>query len=486
MNVRISRLYRGLALGFVALIAMCTYWQVWAAPSLEARQDNPRLVYRELAIRRGKILSADGVTLATNRARRANGRTIYFRRYPRRGETAALVGYSSVQASRAGIERSRNDYLTGANTDLAGGVERLLDTVRGETVTGNDVILSLDAGAQRIAMRALRASGKRGAVVALEPSTGRILVMASWPTYDPNLVDSDFGKVLNQPGAPLLNRATQGLYPPGSTFKIVTAAAALETGTYTPESEFKGGTCVATQGPKLCNASGEVAPDPNNLADALVHSYNTTFAQIGQKLGQDALVKQMQAFGFWSPIPIDYPREQMATSGIYRRAGRIADPDRRVDVSRVAIGQAGLLASPLQMAMVTSAIANGGLLMAPRAVDRIRSPSGRTVATPANEEIGRAVSPQTAATLAGIMQRVVDEGTGQAAQIGDLPVAGKTGTAQTGRKDSAGRALSDAWFVAFAPVTAPKVAIAVVIEDSTGFGGEVAAPVARDILDDLL
>ena len=214
MNGRITRLYRALALGFVALIIITTYWQVWAAPSLEARQDNPRLVYRELAIKRGKIISADGVTLATNTPRRANGRTIYFRRYPRKGETAAIVGYSSVQASRAGVERSRNDYLTGANTDLAGGVERLFDTVRGQTVTGNDVILSLDAGAQRIAMRALRNSGKRGAVVALEPSTGRILVMASYPTYDPNLVDTDFQSVLDQRGAPLLNRATQGCTHP--------------------------------------------------------------------------------------------------------------------------------------------------------------------------------------------------------------------------------------------------------------------------------
>jgi peptidoglycan glycosyltransferase len=335
-------------------------------------------------------------------------------------------------------------------------------------------------------MRELRATGKRGAVVALEPSTGRILAMASIPTYDPNQVDSHFSTVLNRPGAPLLNRTTQGLYPPGSTFKIVTASAALETGTYTPDSEFKGGQCVKTQGPKLCNASGEVAPDPVNLADSLVHSYNTTFAQVGQKLGQNALVDQMQKFGFFSEIPIDYPREQMAVSGIYTRPGRVASPDRRVDVSRVAIGQAGLLATPLQMALVTASIANGGVMMAPRVTDKVLSPSGRTVQAFGNDVMGRPVSPQTASTLAGIMQRVVDEGTGTAAQIGDLQVAGKTGTAQTGRKDSAGRPLSDAWFVGFAPVSSPRVAIAVVVEDSTGFGGTVAAPVARDVMTELL
>ena len=189
----------------------------------------------------------------------------------------------------------------------------------------------------------------------------------------------------------------------------MTAAAALDHGQFQPESEFKGGRCVKTVGPPLCNASGEVAPDPNTLADALVHSYNTTFAQIGQQLGQDRLIEQMQAFGFYSPIPIDYPREQMATSGIYRRPGQIASPDRKIDVSRVAIGQAGLLATPLQMAMVTATIANGGVMMAPRTVDRIRSPSGRVVSAPGDEEIGSPISAQTASTLTGIMQRVVDE-----------------------------------------------------------------------------
>ena len=486
MNERIARLHRVLALAFVALIATCTYWQVWAAPSLEARRDNPRLVYRQLAIDRGRIISTDGVVLARNRSTQANGRTLFIRRYPLAGTTAHVIGYSSIQASRAGIERAANDYLTGSDTDLSGGVERLYDTIRGQTVRGNDVLVSLSAKAQRVAIRALKASGRRGAVVAIEPSTGRILTMASWPTYDPNVVDTDFASILDQKGGPLVNRATQGLYPPGSTFKIVTAAAALESGRYQPDSEFPGGTCVKTAGPKLCNASGETAPDPNTLADALVNSYNTTFAQIGQKLGQGALVEQMQRFGFWSQLPFDYPRSQVAISGIYRRPGAIGAPERRVDVSRVAIGQAGLLASPLQMVLVTGAIANRGLMVAPRVIDRIRSPSGRTVAATSVDPIGQAVSPETAATLAGVMQRVVDEGTGQAAQVGDLAVAGKTGTAQTGRRDAAGRPLNDAWFVAFAPVGAPKVAIAVVLEDTPSFGGEVAAPIARDVLEALL
>jgi peptidoglycan glycosyltransferase len=480
VNPRIARLYVVMSLGTVLLILACTYWQVWAAPSLAAKRNNPRLVYRELAIDRGSIITADGVVLARNRERRANGRTLFFRRYPQGPTTAAVVGYSSLQASRAGVERAQNGYLTGSDTDLAGGLEQVLGSLKGQTVKGNDVILALDAAAQRVAMRDLRTSGHRGAVVAMEPATGRVLTMATWPTYDPNLVDTAFAKVAAGRDGALLNRTTQGLYPPGSTFKVVTAATALETGTFTPTSTFAGGRCITVYRP-LCNAANEVAPTPNSLADALVYSYNTTFARVGQKVGLPALVDQMKRFGFWSLPPLDYPSDQMAISGIYTAPGRLASPRRRADVARVAIGQAGLLVTPLQMAMVTAAIANGGLVVAPRLLDRVRSPSGRLVYEARTEPIGQAISAATAATLTSIMQRVVDEGTGQQAQLNGLEVAGKTGTAQTSRPG-----LNDAWFIAFAPVRAPKVAIAVVIEDTPDYGGVAAAPIARDVLQSLL
>jgi penicillin-binding protein A len=480
VNGRISRLFRLLAVGMVALIAVCTYWQVWAAPSLEARRDNPRLVYKELAIKRGLILAADGTVLARNTSKRVNGRTLYFRQYPLGSITAHAVGYSSVSASRAGIEQSWNDYLTGANTDLVGGISRLASSLTGSTVQGNDVVLSLDTRGQRAAYSALRATGHRGAVVALDPSTGRVLVLASYPSFNPNLVDKDFASVQSARGAPLLDRATQGLYPPGSTFKVVSATTALDTGKYTPNSLFKGGRCIQLVGPPLCNAAGEVAPDPNPLDLALVHSYNTTFAQVGRGVGQRALERYMQMVGFWQTPPIDLPSDEVVPSGTYRRPGAIASPSRPMDVARVAIGQANLLATPLQMAMVASAVADGGKLMRPHLVDRVRAPDGHTVTTVAPESLGMAMSPQTASTLADIMRRVVDEGTGQAAQIGDLPVAGKTGTAQTGHRN-----LNDAWFIAFAPVTQPRVALAVVVEDTTQYGGEVAAPIARKVLEAL-
>jgi penicillin-binding protein A len=486
VNGRIAHLAAALAAGFAVLIATVTYWQVWAAPSLQARRDNPRLVYRELAIKRGKILTSDGVVLATNRPRRANGRTEYFRTYPQHGLAAHLVGYSSIRASRAGLERSLNDYLTGANTDLLGGFDQLLGAARGEVRTGNDVVLALSAKAQRVALRDLQKTGKHGAVVALDPSTGHILVMASVPGFDPNGVDKGFPGAKAASGAPLLNRATQGLYPPGSTFKVLTAAAAIDGGIATPDSTFKGGTCITVQTRPLCNALGEVAPNPNTLADAFVHSYNTTFAQVGERLGQRALVSRMQAFGFMQPIEFDYPQSQTATSGLYDRPGHLQSPDRGIDAGRTAIGQADVLTTPLQMALVASTIANGGRLVLPQAVLRVQAPGGRVIQRPQPDVAGQPISPQTAATMTDLMRRVVDEGTGQAAQIGDLQVAGKTGTAQTGRKDATGAELYDAWFVAFAPVANPRVAIAVVVEDTPEFGGQISAPIARDVIGALL
>jgi peptidoglycan glycosyltransferase len=485
VNGRITGLFRVLAVGLVALIAACSYWQVWAAPSLEARRDNPRLVYKELSIKRGEILAADGTVLATNRPRRVNGRTLYYRRYPLGGVTAHAVGYSSIEASRTGIEQSWNDYLTGANTDLSGGLARLTSSLTGSVVQGNDVVLSLDIRGQKAAYAALRASGHRGAVVALEPSTGRVLVLASYPSFNPNGVDRDFTAVQAAPGAPLLDRVTQGLYPPGSTFKVVTASAALDSGVYTPQSMFKGGRCINVTGPPLCNAAGELAPDPNSLELALVHSYNTTFAQVGEGIGRSTLERYMQLLGFWQSPPIDLPTDEVVPSGTYRRPGVVSRPGRPMDVARVAIGQANLLATPLQMAMVTAAVADGGQVMRPHLVDRVRAPDGHTVTRVTPESLGSAFTATTAATLTGIMQRVVDEGTGQAAQIGGLAVAGKTGTAQTGRRDAAGQPLNDAWFVAFAPVVSPRIAIAVVVEDTPRYGGEVAAPIVRRVLEAL-
>jgi peptidoglycan glycosyltransferase len=466
---------------FALLVGTVTYWQVWAAPSLATRQANPRLVYRELTIDRGRILAADGTVLARNRMVRQNGRDLFYRSYPQDGLAAQLVGYSSLQASRAGLEKELNDYLTGATGGLADGLEQVLDRVRGRTVQGNDVVLHLSAAAQREALAALRESGRPGAVVAVQPETGALLVMASSPTFDPNAVDRDLEQAFSAPNAPALQRGTQGLYPPGSTFKVVTAATALDAGVVEPTSRFPGPACVETVGPELCNFRG-VRPGPHDFRYALVHSVNTTFAELGKQLGQEALIAGMERFGFGEGLPFDFPRDQVAAAGLYRaRGGGLLPASAGVDEQRLAIGQERLLATPLQMALVAAAVANGGRQVEAQPLKEVRSPDGDVIERPEPEIVGEAMTPQTAAILADFMQQVVDDGTGGAATLPGVSVAGKTGTAETGRGE-----LNHAWFIGFAPSDAPQAAIAVVLEDTPLTGGTAAGPIAARVLRALL
>ena len=241
MNKQISRLaVAGLVL-VTSLIVGTTYWQAWAAPSLAERQDNAIKVVAQFTIKRGADLRGRRRhRLAVNRRRRVAGQTFYLRRYPKGELTAHPVGYSTRSRSRTGLERSRNDYLTGANRNLSTVLDTTLDELRGKTIEGNDIITTIRWRAQAVALRAL--GGQCGAAVALEPSTGKVLVLASSPSFDPNLVERNFAAVQRGRGpcpiAPLLNRGTAGLFIPGSTFKVVTAAAALDTGRYSPESSF--------------------------------------------------------------------------------------------------------------------------------------------------------------------------------------------------------------------------------------------------------
>lgn len=472
MNGRISRLFGILAVGLIALIGMTGYWQVWAKPSLEARKANVRLIYRDLAIDRGSIVSADGVVLAKSVPGTLDGRDVFLRRYPEGGLAAQYVGYASLLAGRAGLEQSLDPELAGSTTDLAG-IRNAFDRLRGSTVRGDDVVLGLNAAAQRVAMTELEGLTGRGAVVALDPSTGEILVMASAPTFDP---DDGLAAALDAPESPLLNRTTQGLYPPGSTFKVVVAASALDAGAVEVDEEFPGPDCIESGGAPLCNFNRRAWGD-HPFGQALINSINTTFAEVGDRLGREALEETMTDFGFFRRIPFDYPPDQTLASGIYNRRGDLIGADTPVDVPRLAIGQERLLATPLQMALVAGAVANGGQLVRPQPVREIRAPDGSVTRRPSPEFLGRAMSAETAATLAGLMRQVVDEGTGGAARIEGLDVAGKTGTAETGREG-----LNNAWFIGFAPSSAPRYAIAVLVEEVDGTGGDVAAPIAARVL----
>jgi penicillin-binding protein A len=477
MNPRIGGLFKLSAIGMAVLVTMTAYWQIWAAGELAARKDNARLVYRELQIRRGLIYASDGKTLiAGNIKRRRNGLDVFLRRYPFASIFGHPVGYNTIGQGRTEIELSENDYLTSSNADLSTVLGRIGDTLQGQTVTGNNLVTSLSVRAQRAAMEGL--AGHRGAVVAIEPQTGRIVAMASTPGYNPNTVAQNFGKLgRSGTGSPLLNRGTQGLYAPGSTFKVVTTTAALESGRFTPDTLIDGkGRCITVQTVPLCNAGSETA-GVVSLSEALTFSYNTVFAQVGQQVGQRRLYDTMEKFGFFSDPPLDYPSDEMAPSGLYS-GSRLLSRNAPIDVGRVAIGQERLLTTPLQMATVAATIANSGVRMQPSLVDRAISPGGDPVFTTRPEQLTRVMSPTTAIELRDMMRRVVEEGTGTAANVGGLNVAGKTGTAETGASG-----LNTAWFIAFAPADDPKIAIAAVIEQTPEFGGTVAAPVAARVIE---
>jgi peptidoglycan glycosyltransferase len=487
VNKQLSRLFTLFAAAFALLILWTSYWQIWAEPGLRTHRDNLAQVVHELSIKRGKIRAADGTILATNRRKRTkDGRTIYLRVYPTKKMFAHVIGYSSPTASRSGLEQAANDYLTGANTDLSGTLSNELRSLTGSgTAVGNDVYTSLEPRVQRIAMRDLARKGLPGAVVALDPKTGQVLALASWPSYDPNLaVDNarKWQRLQLAKGAPLLNRATQGRYTPGSTFKVVTTAAALQSGRWTPNSRFDDTGAFMEYGQPIRDTAGEAPLGNVSLTDALTHSINSVYAQLGWELcgGRShcpALVNQMQKFGFYQVPGLDLPSDEKLASGLLRRNGSLNSPNAALDPGRTAMGQYTLGVTPLQMAMVAAAIGNGGVVMEPHLVTTVKTPSGRVVATTKPKPVGQAVSPANAAAITQMMTHVVDEGTGRAAAIPGVPIAGKTGTAQTNVPG-----LSNAWFISFAPANDPKVAVAVIVEKSRTFGGVDAAPIAKDVM----
>jgi peptidoglycan glycosyltransferase len=484
VNRQITRLAMTGVCLIVALVVATTYWQAWAAGDLADRQDNQIERVAQFTIERGDIRSR-GFNFAINRAEKVGGRTLYFRKYPQRGLAAHVHGYSTQSRFRTGLERSMNDYLTGQNANLSTVLDTALDRLKGATIKGNDLVLTLDPKGQRAAVKAL---GTRcGAVVALERSTGKVLVMASSPSYDPNLVEGHFDQVTGvradckRPDA-LLNRATAGLYAPGSTFKVLTASAAIDSGRFKPSSSFVDPGYCEVYGKRVNNYDTSRPFGRLDLATALKYSVNSVFCNIGKELGAKLLVDYAKRFGFYSTPPLETPSNERAPSGLYKGT-KLFDPknDTDVDPGRFAFGQERLLVTPLQMAMLAATIANNGIVMRPYVVDRIVAPDGSTVVRTKKESLGRAIKPETAQAVAAMMTSVVEGGTGTAAQIPGVTVGGKTGTAETG---IAG--LNTTWFISFAGRNRPDIAIAVVVEQQNSTGGVTAAPVARDVLQALL
>jgi penicillin-binding protein A len=474
MNAPIARLFVVVIVLFALLVGFTSRWTVFQADALRHNPKNQRELLEDQRIHRGLIRAGDQTVLARSLKQPDQS---YVRTYPQGRLFPHAIGYDFVTRGRAGLERSYDDDLSGRKSELGSVFQRLTGTDR----EGDNVITSLNPAAQRVALQQL--AGRKGAVVALDPHTGAVTVMASNPGYDPNAVrrTSTFKALNRDPNAPLLNRTTQSGYPPGSTFKVVTAIAAIDSGRYTPDSRISGRNGKPISGVPLNNDAGESFGDIT-LTEALTKSVNTVFGEIGEKLGKTTMKKYMDRLGFEAPVQIDLPSDERAASG-ERRNGRIIPATSRfVDVGRMAIGQDKLTVTPLQMAMVASAVANGGKLMKPHIVDRVVDRDGRTVRHVGPDEMAQVMSPDTAAKVGAMMGQVVKEGTGTAAALEGIDVAGKTGTAEVDRPCGP----NQLWFIAFAPAQDPRVAIAATVECGTGFGGTVAAPIAKAVMQELL
>lgn len=496
MNKQISRIALVALLLLASLIVATTYWQVWAAPGLAARQDNAIQRVAQFRIKRGLIYASDGKTLlAKNVAKKAPGGALFFRTYPTHGFASQVVGYSTQGRSRAGIERQENAYLTAANANLGTIWDKLTDKLKGTTVRGNNLVLNLRVNAQKIAETALR--GKCGAAVVLNPKTGAVYVMASSPSYDPNKIESAAGysSIIKSPSScpgstsALLDRATSGLYSPGSTFKTVTTAAALDDRVFKKDSRFDDPGYCTEYGQRVSNALNpdQTAESYGNVdfLAAYQHSINAVFCNIGKALGAKRILDKAKDFGFYSKPPIELPSNEVAPSALYnftKKGKPIYDDPKLVDPGRLAFGQEHLLVTPLQMALVAAAVANGGKIMQPHLLKKVTAPGGGTVVKVKPQLWRTAMKPETAATLNEFMQAVVTGGTGRAAAIPGIKVAGKTGTAETGLSH-----VYTAWFIFFAPADNPQVAGAVVLEHQlNGFGGSVSAPIAKQLMEAIL
>jgi peptidoglycan glycosyltransferase len=397
MNRQIVKLFAFIVVLFGVLVGFTSYWSVFDAQALKEKQVNKRPLFEAQQIRRGRILAADGSVIAKSTPIGRGASRRFVRHYPQGSLYGHPIGYSYAEYGSSEFEQFHNEELVGENSEF----ESILDQITGKKQEGNDIVTNIDTEAQKVALGALENAGF-GAVVAIEPSTGEVKVMASNKPYDPNRIPDEIEQLYKDKGHILAN-----------DFEEDFGAIPLDT--------------------------------------ALTNSVNTWFAQLGQKVGQDKLFAMMEKFGFNATPPIDLPNDEVYNSGVYEERHTLTRND-PVDLGRLAIGQERLLATPLQMAMVASAVANGGKLMKPQIWNRVIDPDGRIVERLEPSEYSRPISGEVAEELTTAMEGVVSEGTGTNAAISGVPVAGKTGTAETpGNKAcGGGEEENQAWFIGFA------------------------------------
>jgi penicillin-binding protein A len=475
VNRPIIRLYGLVAVLFALLVGFTSRWTIFEASALRENKLNARTLLEQERIHRGSIVAADGTVLA--RDVRGSEDT-YERTYPTGSQFANAIGYSYIDPGATGVERFRNSALNGKSVS---NLQTILNQLQGSEPQGEKVVTTLDTAAQRVANREL--AGNEGAVVALEPRTGAVTVMASAPSFNPNSLRSSASaeRLKSDSSDPLVNRAVEFGYAPGSTFKLVTATAAIDTGAFTPESTLSGRNGILVSGVPLDNDEDESFGEIT-LTQALAKSVNTVYAQVAERLGKRTLARYMSRFGFDRTPQLDYPAEEMSASGEYEGTRLLAPTSPNVDVGRLGIGQDKLEVTALQMAEVAAAIANGGRLMVPHLTARIVDAEGRTVQQVSPRVQAVVMKPSTARAVTMMMEAVVNEGTGTPAQIPGVQVAGKTGTAET----QIGNAINNVWFVAFAPASDPRVVVAATLKGVPGYGAAFAAPVARAVMESLL
>lgn len=462
MRDNIKRTAEMLLALLLVLMVYISYLQVITGPRLAANPLNRRSAELEKTIQRGAIVDRHGVKLAYSVA----GQNGYYRVYPQGIVFAHVTGYDSETLGRTGVEGAFNGFLSGTYNPARrfGAISRFVTSKN-----GYDVVLTLDAALQQTAFRAL---GQRsGAVVVMQPQTGQILAMVSTPSYDPNRVEEEWPNLKAATNGVLVNRAVQGLYPPGSTLKVLTAAAALEDKVVTVDTTFQCTGALKIGPDYVLPEIGHVAHGTLNLQQALAISCNVTFGQVALRLGRNGLADAFNRFGLSKPIDFALPENSPGIPNF----SRLTDGE----LAQVGIGQGAVAMSPLRMAMLAATIANNGKTMQPYLVSKILDHNGRVIKEFSPQVWLTPISPATAATLRHMMEAVVREGTGMRAQIKGISVVGKTGTAENPH------GAAHAWFIGFAPADNPQLAVAVVVENA-GEGGVVAAPIAQQIFAEAL
>ena len=468
-GARLVRLGLFFVVAYLLLSVLLVYWQVVRAPNLVNRPDDPRLYAEQQAVRRGAILDRRGTVLEkTTFADQTPTRTLFD------PSLSLLIGYHSQQYDNSGLENAYNDYLNGDATDQP--IDNTMRRLLHQPVLGDTLQLTIDDRIQRIADAAL-GNGPGVALVA-DPRNGQILAMVSKPSFDANQIDDPgYWASLQTADSPLLNRALEGRYPPGSTFKTVTLATALQNGSANLATLFSGQDATGPlfiQGSVLPSSTSNLPPGLSQvtLKDAYKYSDNIVFAVLGQRLGARALLDGTARFGFGQQVPFELP---VAVSRLTDNLNTFS----QFELASSAFGQAKVLVTPLQMLLVDEAIANGGTIMRPYVVRTITAPNGEVLQDNQQQVWLQALSPDVAAGVGRAMVAAVNEpgASGYAAQIPGVTVAGKTGTAQLGETGI----LPHAWFMAYAPAEHPRLAV-VVLKERAGEGSTVAAPIAQQIL----